>query len=106
MPSENTTAGDQQLDVNPASDASKIEYTPTPVVRPEHAEDTLTRLIEHHTAKLPSDFFLFTALGAMAAAALLEASGNSRGARFVGLWPPVLLTMGIYNKLVKVMGMR
>ncbi len=94
------------VEVNPASDRQTREYTPTPVVRDDHAEGTLTRMIEQQTAKLPSDFFLFTAMGAMAAATALELSGNSRLGRVVGLWPPVLLMMGMYNKLVKVLGSR
>jgi hypothetical protein len=97
---------ESDLDVNPASESPKLAYQPTPVVREEHAEGTLTRIIEHQAAKLPSDFFLFTAMSALFASVFLELGGNSRLARFVGLWPPVLLTMGIYNKLVKIMGMR
>ena len=94
------------LEVNPAADIPPQPAVQAPAVRPEHAEGTLTRIIENQAAKLPSDFFLFTALGAMGASMLLELRGDSRLARFVGLWPPVLLTMGIYNKLVKMMGMR
>jgi hypothetical protein len=94
------------LEVNPASEKSAESYTPTPVVRDEHSEDTLTRLLEHQTAKLPSDLFLFSALAAMGASFALELYGNSRLARFVGMWPPALLMMGIYNKLVKMMGPR
>lgn len=90
-------------DVNPAREASAQEYEPTPVVRDEHAEDTTTRLIEQQAAKLPSDLFLFTALAAMAVSLAAELSGNTRVSRFVGMWPPALLTMGIYNKLVKVL---
>jgi hypothetical protein len=93
-----------ERDVNPASGDAARAYPPTPVRRPEHAESTLTRLIEQQAAKLPSDFFLFTALGAMAGSLALELSGHPRLGRFVGMWPPALLTMGIYNKLVKVMG--
>lgn len=95
-------------DVNPASgNVSEAEqYTPSPVVREEHAEDQFTRMIENQAAKLPSDFFLFSAFAAMGVAVVLEISGNSRLSRFVGMWPPALLTMGIYNKLVKLMGSR
>jgi hypothetical protein len=95
-----------QPEVNPASDRSGHEYAPTPVMRTEHAEGRLTRLIEHQAAKLPSDFFLFTALAAMGASFALEMAGKNRLGRFVGMWPPALLTMGIYNKLVKVLGPR
>jgi len=96
----------QTRDVNPASTKSLDQYAPTPVMRDEHAEATLTRLIEHQTAKLPSYFFLFGAFAAMAASLALEVGGNTRASRFVGMWPPALLTMGMYNKLVKVLGSR
>jgi hypothetical protein len=94
------------LEVNPASEKSGEAYAPTPVVRNEHSEDQLTRLLEHQTAKLPSDLFLFTAMAAMGMSFVLELTGRSRLSRFVGMWPPALLMMGIYNKLVKMMGPR
>lgn len=89
-------------DVNPASERSRSVYEPSPVLRDEHAESELTRLLEQQAAKLPSDFFLFGALAAMAATVALELAGRNQLSRFVGMWPPALLTMGIYNKLVKV----
>jgi hypothetical protein len=93
-------------DVNPAADLDPEAYAPTPVVREEHAEDQVTRLIEQQAAKLPSDIFLFAALTTMAASALFEISGNTRASRFIGMWPPAILTMGMYNKIVKLMGTR
>ena len=96
----------EETDVNPAGERSAKEYEPTPVIREEHAEGQVTRIIEQQAAKLPSDVFLFTALVAMGASVAFELAGNSRMSRFVGMWPPALLTMGMYNKLVKVMGSR
>jgi hypothetical protein len=93
-------------DVNPASEASLREYAPSRVVRSAHAEGTLTRLIEQQAAKIPSDVFLFLALGSMAASLLLEFSDKRRHSHFVGMWAPALLTMGVYNKLVKTLGPR
>jgi hypothetical protein len=93
-------------DVNPASERSLHEYEPTPVIRAEDAESTLTRLIERQTAKVPSDVFLFLALGSMGTSLALELIGKSRLSRFVGMWAPTLLTMGVYNKLVKSFGPR
>lgn len=93
-------------DVNPASGKSRLEYEPTPVVRAEHAEGTVTRLIEQQTAKVPSDIFLFIAIGSMGASLALEIAGQTRLSRFVGMWAPTLLTMGVYNKLVKTLGPR
>lgn len=97
---------DPRHDINPASEKSSKEYEPSPVIREEHAEDQVTRMIEQQAAKLPSDFFLFSAIAAMGGAVVLELAGHSRASRFVGMWPPALLTMGMYNKLVKVMGTR
>jgi hypothetical protein len=91
-------------DINPAAKEPVARYVPAPVMRHEHAEGQLTRVIEQQAAKLPSDFFLFAALTAMGVAVALEISGESRLSRFVGMWPPALLTMGMYNKLVKVLG--
>lgn len=95
-----------QEDVNPASERSLREYDPTPVVRAEHAEGTVTRVIEQQTAKIPSDVFLFLALGSMGLSLGLELSGRQSGSRFVGMWAPTLLIMGVYNKLVKTIGPR
>ena len=79
---------------------------PAPVVRPEHAEGELARLIEQQTAKIPSHWFLVCALGAMSLSLGLELAGRQRQSRFVGQWPSPLLIMGIYNKLVKTLGTR
>jgi hypothetical protein len=90
-------------DVNPASEPSLIRYRPTPVVREEHAEGRITRLIEQQTARVPSDIFLFAALAAMATSLVLEFTGRRRPSRFIGMWPAPLLVMGVYNKLVKLL---
>ena len=93
-------------EVNPASEKSERVYDPTLVVRSEHAESTFTRVVEQQTAKIPSDVFLFAALGSMGASLVLEVLGRRDASRFVGMWAPALLTMGVYNKLVKALGPR
>jgi hypothetical protein len=93
------------LDVNPAAEAS-MSRAPAPVIRPEHAEGEIARLLEQQSAKLPSHWFLFGALGAMGLSLGLEAAGRSRASDFVGKWPTPLLLLGIYNKLVKTLGTR
>jgi hypothetical protein len=92
-------------DVNPAAEAS-LAAAPTPVVRPEHAEGELARLIEQQTAKIPSHWFLFSAIGSMGLALVLELSGRRRASQFVSRWPTPLLVAGVYNKLVKTIGTR
>lgn len=92
-----------QPDVNPAREKSERAYRPTPVVRDEHAEGPFTRVIEQQTAKIPSDVFLFAALGSMGLSLYFHLADRHRASRFVGMWAPALLTMGVYNKVVKVL---
>ncbi len=94
-----------RTDVNPYANAALGEPNAA-VIRPEHAEGEIARVIEQQTAKLPSHWFLFAALGAMGLSLGLEASGRSRASRFVGMWPTTLLVAGMYNKLVKTLGTR
>jgi hypothetical protein len=70
----------------------------------EHSEGTIARNIEQQTAKLPSDTFLWVALGAMAGSAILQMSGRQHVSLFVGQWVPTVLIFGLYNKMVKQLG--
>lgn len=69
-----------------------------------HSEGTVAKAIEEQTAKLPSDTFLWMAVGAMAVSATLQGLGNKHASLFVGQWAPTLLIFGLYNKLVKQLG--
>jgi hypothetical protein len=70
----------------------------------EHKEGAVAKAIEKQTAKLPSDAFLWIAVGVMAASAILQLSKKKHWSLFVGEWAAPLLIMGLYNKLVKVEG--
>src|SRR5687768_6248038 len=72
--------------------------------RADHAEGAVARTIENFTAKLPSDLFLWAAVGSMGASLLFHLSGRKEDGMFVGQWAPTLLILGLYNKLVKVAG--
>lgn len=93
-------------DINPAAAKSELSYEAAPVRRSEHREGAFTRVIEQQTAKVPSDVFLFAALGATGLSAVLEFAGKKDLSRFVGQWAPTLLICGVYNKLVKILGPR
>jgi hypothetical protein len=93
-------------DVNPAAESSLASYRETPVLRAEHREGRVTRIIEQQAAKVPSNYFLTLAFVAMLSSLGLEIAGRQRAGRFVGMWPTPLLIMGVYNKLVKVLGAR
>ncbi|HEX4748918.1 MAG TPA: hypothetical protein VH302_05195 [Bryobacteraceae bacterium] len=77
---------------------------PRPGARLEHREGPVARSIEQHTAKLPSDLFLWAALGSIATSLIFQVMGDEKKANFVGHWAPTFLTLGLYNKLVKLHG--
>jgi hypothetical protein len=70
----------------------------------EHREGVVARTIEQQTAKLPSDTFLWLAGGSIATSLTLKLMGRHEDALFVGQWAPTFLILGLYNKIVKVMG--
>ena len=72
--------------------------------RPEHREGVVARSIEMQTAKLPSDVWLWAALGSIAASLTFQVAGKKDNALFVGQWAPTFLLLGLYNKLVKLHG--
>ncbi|GAB3971692.1 hypothetical protein GCM10028806_22310 [Spirosoma terrae] len=71
---------------------------------PEHTEGPVATAIEEQTAKLPSDIFLWSALGSMAVSLVLQYQGSKNRSLFVGQWAAPFLLLGIYNKLVKLEG--
>ncbi len=70
----------------------------------EHSEGIVARTIEEQTAKLPSDVFLWGALGSIGLALFLQLNGEKEKSHFVGQWVSPFLLLGVYNKLVKVAG--
>lgn len=70
----------------------------------KHSEGKVARTIEEQTAKLPSDSFLWAAVGAMGVSLALQVSGKKPASLFIGQWAAPFLLFGVYNKLVKVAG--
>jgi len=73
-------------------------------VNPDKREGPIARNIEEQTAKLPSDAFLWAALGAMAVSLTIKLMRRDETSLFIGQWAPSFLLFGIYNKLVKQLG--
>lgn len=69
-----------------------------------HQEGRVAHMIEDQTARLPSDLFLWAALGSIAGSLALKMADREHEALFVGQWAPTFLILGLYNKLVKVAG--
>src|SRR4051794_4506482 len=76
------------------------------VLNESHREEgRLTKRIEQQTARIPSIGFLGLAVGSMVASiAFFTAADRKDTANFVGLWAPVFLLIGVYNKIVKLEG--
>jgi hypothetical protein len=81
-----------------------LDSDPKAYPSPEHREGSVARAIEQQTAKLPSDTFLWAAVGSMGLSLALELIGEEKKGNFVGHWAPTLLIFGLYNKLVKLQG--
>lgn len=71
---------------------------------PEHKEGPVATAIEEQTAKLPSDLFLWAALGSMGVSLYLQSINKRDKSLFVGQWAAPFLLLGLYNKLVKLEG--
>ena len=74
------------------------------ITQNDHSEGKVAKAIEKQTAKVPSDVFLWAALGSMAISAGLKVAGQRHTALFVGQWAAPFLLLGVYNKLVKLEG--
>jgi hypothetical protein len=81
-----------------------VTREPATSPRAEHREGIVARSIEQQTAKLPSDTFLWAAVGSIAASLILQIAGQEKKANFVGQWAPTFLILGLYNKMVKLHG--
>jgi hypothetical protein len=68
------------------------------------SEGRMAKSIERQTARIPSDTFLWLALGSMGVSLTFQAMGRKETSTFIGQWAPTLLILGVYNKLVKVAG--
>ncbi len=84
--------------------AEMLEREPQTTPKAQHREGTVARSIEQQTAKLPSDTFLWAALGSIGVSVVMMLTGSAKRANFVATWVPTFLCLGIYNKLVKLHG--
>ena len=82
----------------------QTNYGANQVSQDQHAEGTVARTIEQQTAKIPSDMFLWAAVGSMGASAVFQLMGKKNASLFVGDWVAPLLLLGVYNKIVKTQG--
>ena len=70
----------------------------------QHKEGKVAKMLEEQTAKIPSDVYLWAAIGSMAVSMGLFLAKKKHASIFFGQWAPSFLIIGLYNKLVKVEG--
>lgn len=57
--------------------------------------------IGHQASRLPSDVFVWAALGSVAGSAYLQLTGNKEKSLFVGQWAPTFLAFAVYDKVIR-----
>jgi len=65
-----------------------LDREPKTAPRTEQREGPIARTIEQQTSKLPSDTFLWAALGSIAGSLVMMAMGEEKKANFIGQWAP------------------
>jgi len=68
------------------------------------AEGHVAKTIEHQTQRIPSDIFLWTALGFLGLSVAMQSAGRKHSSLLLSQLAPTFLLLGVYNKLVKVAG--
>jgi hypothetical protein len=81
-----------------------LEREPKTQGKSSQREGSVARTIEQQTSKLPSDTFLWVALGSIGVSLAMAIAGDQKKANFIGQWAPTLLILGLYNKVVKLQG--
>ena len=74
------------------------------LITEKQKEGPVARAIEEKTSRIPSDLFLWAALGSIGVSLALGIARRGKAANFVGQWVPTFLLLGVYNKIVKVAG--
>ncbi len=74
------------------------------ITPPEQREGRVATAIEQQTTKLPSDTFLWLAGGSIVGSVVFKSMGRDHDALFVGQWVAPFLILGLYNKLVRLLG--
>ncbi len=74
------------------------------ITPPEQREGRVATAIESQTTRLPSDTWLWLAGAAILVSLGLKATQRRDDALFVGQWAAPFLILGLYNKIVRLLG--
>lgn len=95
---------DQREGINMSSTMGQTNYGSQMSQAQQQTEGKVARTIEQQTAKIPSDVFLWAALGSIGTSAILRLMGKKSASLFVGDWVAPFMLFGVYNKIVKTQG--
>jgi hypothetical protein len=68
------------------------------------AEQMVSGSIQRQIVRLPSDAFLWMAVGSIGGSLFLQLMGKREESLFVGQWAPTFVLLGVLDKLIKIAG--
>jgi hypothetical protein len=98
---DNGTVDESSDQSFPASDPPSWAASPPASQRAGYPRQSIQRL----TARLPSDFFVWTGVAVAAASIGLLVAGKKQSSALVGGWVPTILAFGLYSKMVRMTGL-
>lgn len=70
----------------------------------QRTEDLVSGTIQSQIVKMPSDAFLWLALGSIGGSLALQIMGKRELSLFIGQWAPTFILLGVLDKLIKIAG--
>ncbi len=67
----------------------------------EEIKTNMSASIDKQTESLPSDVFLWAAIGALALSLMYDMSGKKEQGSSIRKWLPTLVTLGSYNRMLQ-----
>lgn len=71
---------------------------------PIQTEELVSGTIQSQIVKLPSDVFLWAAMGSIGGSFALQMMGRKDLSLFVGQWAPTFIILGVLDKLIRIAG--
>jgi hypothetical protein len=67
----------------------------------QHSDENPQNVLFKVLDGVPSQLWYILGISSVVASMILQATGNKNWADFVGKWPPTLLLLGLYHKLLR-----
>jgi hypothetical protein len=67
----------------------------------QHSDENPQNVLFKVLDRVPSQLWYILGISSVVASMILQATGNKNWADFVGKWPPTLLLLGLYHKLLR-----